>query len=388
MRSRFNLFAIVRYPFLLSLFPLRTNSNLNGVLIFFLALGVLFAPRSEACSPPPSYTLTLSFSGSGSVVLNPPPPPNTFTASTIQSYSSGTVVTLTATPAAGYVFQGWTGDLTGSNNPTTLAMSSNKAVTAIFIPRVLSLSLAFSGNGSVGISPPSGTSYTVPTVKSFNYGTIVTLAATPATGYVFDRWTGPGFYIPGESMIFDGDGSQRSGLENPVSFPLYWDRSVTAVFLPQLFTVSTSTSGGGTISLSPSLTTYPYGTQVTVTAIGQSNTIFDHWASGVAGTGNPIVVNVTGNLSINGVFVPATYTLTTSTTVVGADYHIIPYLEATVTPSGGTYSSGDVLTLSATIGAGFHFSHWTGGLTGSVNPTQIVMNENKSVTAVFENNSP
>jgi uncharacterized repeat protein (TIGR02543 family) len=42
------------------------------------------------------------------------------------------VVTLTATPDTGYVFSGWSGDLTGSVNPATITMSSNRVVTATF----------------------------------------------------------------------------------------------------------------------------------------------------------------------------------------------------------------------------------------------------------------
>jgi len=48
------------------------------------------------------------------------------------SYASGTVVTLTAIPAAGYTFSGWSGDLSGSINPATITMMGNKTVTATF----------------------------------------------------------------------------------------------------------------------------------------------------------------------------------------------------------------------------------------------------------------
>ncbi|MGH7454676.1 MAG: InlB B-repeat-containing protein, partial [bacterium] len=61
-------------------------------------------------------------SGSGSVTLNPPG----------GVYNSGATVQLTATPAAGFQFSGWNGDLTGSTNPATLTMNANKNVTATF----------------------------------------------------------------------------------------------------------------------------------------------------------------------------------------------------------------------------------------------------------------
>lgn len=49
-----------------------------------------------------------------------------------QEYTSGTPVTLTATPATGYQFSSWSGDATGTNNPLTVVMDSNKNITANF----------------------------------------------------------------------------------------------------------------------------------------------------------------------------------------------------------------------------------------------------------------
>jgi uncharacterized repeat protein (TIGR02543 family) len=48
------------------------------------------------------------------------------------AYLCGETVTLTATADPGWVFTGWSGDLTGSNNPETLTMTGDKTVTANF----------------------------------------------------------------------------------------------------------------------------------------------------------------------------------------------------------------------------------------------------------------
>jgi uncharacterized repeat protein (TIGR02543 family) len=73
-------------------------------------------------SAPPQYTLTVNTSGQGSVSLNP----------SGGTYAAGTVVTLTAAPDSGWQFDGWSGDLSGSTNPATITMNSNKTVTANF----------------------------------------------------------------------------------------------------------------------------------------------------------------------------------------------------------------------------------------------------------------
>jgi hypothetical protein len=71
---------------------------------------------------PAQYTLAVDVEGSGSVTLNPPG----------STYDEGTEVQLTAMPAAGWQFDHWSGDLTGSANPATITLSRNKTITAIF----------------------------------------------------------------------------------------------------------------------------------------------------------------------------------------------------------------------------------------------------------------
>jgi hypothetical protein len=55
----------------------------------------------------------------------------------------------------------------------------------------------------------------------------------------------------------------------------------------------------------------------------------------------------------------------------------------TLNPAGGTYNSGTVVTVTATPNSGYKFSSWNGNLSGTINPTTITMNANKSVTANF-----
>jgi uncharacterized repeat protein (TIGR02543 family) len=48
------------------------------------------------------------------------------------SYTSGSVVTITATPSEGYEFSGWSGDVSGSDNPLTVTVDSSTTITANF----------------------------------------------------------------------------------------------------------------------------------------------------------------------------------------------------------------------------------------------------------------
>jgi hypothetical protein len=71
--------------------------------------------------------LSIETTGQGLVQQDPPPNEQ-------NRYNCGQVVTLTAVPKAseGWKFGGWSGDLSGLSNPTTIVMDRNRYVTASF----------------------------------------------------------------------------------------------------------------------------------------------------------------------------------------------------------------------------------------------------------------
>jgi hypothetical protein len=68
------------------------------------------------------YTITLNNVGKGTITKNP----------NKTSYVYGDVVTLTATADSGWTFSQWSGWLSGTQNPTTVTMKNNIAITATF----------------------------------------------------------------------------------------------------------------------------------------------------------------------------------------------------------------------------------------------------------------
>ncbi len=68
------------------------------------------------------HTLTVNKTGPGNVLVNPQ----------MAEYYCGDEITLTAIPAPNYFFTGWTGDLTGAENPITFAIEKNTIVRATF----------------------------------------------------------------------------------------------------------------------------------------------------------------------------------------------------------------------------------------------------------------
>ena len=130
--------------------------------------------------------LSVSVTGSGSVTSSPTAIncPSTCSA----NFAPGTQVTLTATPANGWGFSGWSGACSGVGN-CVVTMSAAQSVTATFALPQYTLNVGVSGNGTVTSSP--GT-ISCPSVCTMNYaiGTSVMLTATPSGGATFNSWGG------------------------------------------------------------------------------------------------------------------------------------------------------------------------------------------------------
>ena len=84
-------------------------------------------------------TLTINTTGMGSVTRDPDLP----------LYYCSDDVTLTAVPAAGWMFDRWEMDLTGSTNPDTVTMSADRNVTAVFVQAPLTAEFA-QASSSIG----------------------------------------------------------------------------------------------------------------------------------------------------------------------------------------------------------------------------------------------
>jgi len=114
------------------------------------------------------------------------------------AYEVGTVVTLTATPAIGSDFTGWTGCDSVSGATCTVTMNAARSVTATFTLQTFPLSVSKShlllGDGTVTSTSSPGSPNQINCGSScsvrFNYGTVVTLTATPALLSTFNGWSG------------------------------------------------------------------------------------------------------------------------------------------------------------------------------------------------------
>lgn len=251
------------------------------------------------------------------------------------TYNSGTRVTVTATPNAGYNFGSWSGCDSVSGSVCTVTMTSAKTVTATFTAVVRYCTLTTSASPTAGGTVSGGATYTC--------GATATVTATPNAGYRFASWSGDCTGSGACSIVMNGS------------------RSVKANFTRIQYVLSTNVSpaGGGTVRGGG---TYNSGTRVTVTASPNAGYRFDRWAGDCSGTGTCTVV-MNGGRSVTANFASqCSLTVTRSHSAAGT---------VRILPSGSTWrgdcGTSRTVTVSQTSQqrANYRFTRWTGGGCGT-----------------------
>ena len=125
------------------------------------------------------------------VAVDPAGGGTTTPAAGVHSYTEGSVVDVTAAPAAGYLFDHWSGDCTGSG-ACQVTMTADKTVTAHFTvipPTCYALTLTHTGEGSDPVASPANS--TGCDEGQYVAGEAISLSgATPASGWEIGGWTG------------------------------------------------------------------------------------------------------------------------------------------------------------------------------------------------------
>lgn len=170
-------------------------------------------------------SLTKAGSGAGSVVSSPTG--IDCGSDCAEGFTSGTPVTLSATPSSGSRFAGWTGCDNPSGTTCGMTMNGDKTVTVSFVRQApLTVTRDGSGAGSV-TSSPSGIDCGADCSEIYDSGTQVTLTATPSSGSVFAGWTGGGCSGTGQCVTTVDDAT-----------------AVTATFASAAGTSADAASGG------------------------------------------------------------------------------------------------------------------------------------------------
>jgi Divergent InlB B-repeat domain len=168
-----------------------TNTTPQSVNVNFTADGDSMSRLVTGTGLPIGPTLTVSKSGAGSGTVTSSPAGISCGTSCSASYVSGTQVTLTASPAAGSTFTGWTGGGCTGTGTCVVTMNAATTVAANFTVPTFALTVTRAGAGSGTVtSTPAGIACGATCSASFNINTVVTLTAAPASGSTFVGWGG------------------------------------------------------------------------------------------------------------------------------------------------------------------------------------------------------
>jgi regulation of enolase protein 1 (concanavalin A-like superfamily) len=145
------------------------------------------------------FNLNLMSSPGGTILKQPVKP----------KYFENDVVKLTAQAEPGYKFTNWEGDLSGSVNPSYIAMTSNKSIKANFaeVGERFTLDVSWTGPGTVVVEPDK---------NDYAYGELVTLTAIPndPDAYMLGSW-----------------GGDLAGNTSPITFSMKGNYNITASFV-------------------------------------------------------------------------------------------------------------------------------------------------------------
>ena len=165
-------------------------------IICCLLAALFLIPANVFSAPPPGPLLTVNAIGSGSVIPSG------------GIYKKNNMVPVEAIADEDWLFDHWEGDLSGSANPTTIRMTSDKSVTAVFVEHVAmqgyTLTTDVIGQGTVTLDPPGGI---------YSQDAVVEMFPAPESGWIFDSWSG-----------------SSSGTSNPAIILMDTNKHITAVF--------------------------------------------------------------------------------------------------------------------------------------------------------------
>lgn len=253
-------------------------------------------------------------------------------------YHYGDVVTLTAVNADPLTYR-WAGWSHGGAQSQSYTVTDNATLTATFTAMD-----RYNVNVSVN-DPVRGTA----TKDADDYTSVMTavVRATANYGYRFDHWTG----VP--------DGNMN---DNPIHIVMEaHDTTLQAVFVPQVYTVSTAVNHAGMGTLTGG-GAFDYQSVVTLTATPMPGYRVDSWSTGTSRELTQTSVTVDGNMLVMVNFCTDTFGVSAM-----ADHATVTLKKDGVAVPGnsGSFAFGTTLTLEAEADEHYTGTGWSDGNTNA-----------------------
>lgn len=244
----------------------------KGLAVWLLLVGVtFFGIISCSTENTPVYTLTASVTPAEAGTVSP----------NQGEFEEGEQVQVTASANEHWVFTGWGGDHSGSSNPATVMMDSDKSLNALFEKKQYELTVNIEGVGEV--------EERLMNAKSTDYPaeSVVELTAVPAGGWEFIEWEGA-----------------LSGDENPSDVTITSATEVTAIF-EEVVHVTVEGEGNVEVEYIDDESEKKKGAarRVRLTATPQDGWKFVSWEGDLTGSENPIETTFDDDMVVDAVFI-------------------------------------------------------------------------------------
>lgn len=247
------------------------------------------------------YSLTVSLGGDGSGEVTSSPAGISCEPTCAHSYENGTTLTLTASPAAGSSFGGWSGDCAGLDLTCEVTVTKDTVLGAAFDESLVSLSVSVGGTGAGSVVSDVG-AIDCPGVCSDSYvvGSTVVLTATPDGSSTFDGWVGGGCSATGSCAVVLSAAAAVVATFTRITHPV---------------SVGITGSGSGSIAASPAgiscpdscVAVYDQGTVLHLAATPDEHSVFDAWSGACSGPDPDCSITVDGAKTATAAFAPGNW---------------------------------------------------------------------------------
>jgi uncharacterized repeat protein (TIGR02543 family) len=286
-----------------------------------------------------------------------------------EKFAFNETVTLTAKPAAGYVFAGWSGSVIGiniSSDIISFKMDIDRSIMATFVRKgrfTLIKTMQPVSGGIIKVLPDS---------IDYAAGTKVSVQAVPNTGYKFKSWSGA-----------------STSVKDTFSLSMDTNKTIVAIF-EQIqivkkdtlsVVVSISDTNSGTVTVLPVKPLYVTGDTVQLIAKTKSGFYFAGWnglPNGSDVTNDTTSIVVTTNLVIIPQFLPLSKFAILHTVQPSFSGEII------MSPSQTSYSKGDKVKVTAKAATGYKFVKWGGASEALTDTITVTVDTTITILANFE----
>ncbi len=298
------------------------------------------------------------------------------------TYFANQNVILNAVPDSGWRLDSWGGECSG-NGACVMDMLADRTASATFLINQYALSVNKTGSGSI-VSDTGVIDCGITCSDDYDFGTSVTLTATPDPGWVVGSWGGvacvtPNPLTPGICKVNIGASAQTAGISFVQTFDVSINRTGSGLGL--VIDSSNAIDCGTSCSAE-----FAAGGSVTLIATPQADSEFDGWGEpGCVGTGNCVLSPLGGNKNISATFTRL-YTLSITAGSGGSVSSDVGSINCGII-CADDYRHGTLVTLIPQPDAGQVFVGWSGACIGT-GACVVTMDQERLVEAEFDLDGP